>query len=481
MFQQDSWQNLESLPLMHRPMRRVRTVHMVGIGGVGMAGIAHVLLNLGYKVTGSDLKQGPTTRSLVEMGATIYIGHAATHVAEADVVVVSTAVSDANPEVSKAHDRLIPVVRRAEMLAELMRFRYGVAVAGTHGKTTTTSLVASLLADGQLDPTFIVGGKVLGVGSNARLGRGPYLVAEADESDASFLFLTPMIAIVTNIDADHLETYDGEFERLTDAFVEFLHHLPFYGLAVLCVDDPVVRQLLPEIGRPIVTYGIEREADIRADDLQYDGVGTRFTLTLAEQVSYTVRLNLPGRHNVLNALAAVAVAYELGVDMGTIQHGLADFAGIGRRCEVHGEVLLDNKEVLLVDDYGHHPREVASTIEAVASAWPKRRLVVVFQPHRYSRTRDLFEDFTQVLSDLDVLVLCEVYAAGEQPILGADGRTLARSIRNRGRVDPVFVDDIQTLPAVLQDVAADGDVILTLGAGSIGAIPEQLTAMARQA
>ena len=461
-------------PLTHRPMRRVRTVHMVGIGGVGMAGIARVLLNLGYRVTGSDQKDSATTRSLADMGATIYAGHAADNVVDADVVVVSTAVAADNPEVVVAHERLVPVVRRAEMLAELMRFRYGIAVAGTHGKTTTTSLVAQCLADGELDPTFIVGGKVLGAGSNARLGAGPYLVAEADESDASFLFLTPMIAIVTNIDADHLETYGGQFSKLTDTFLEFLHHLPFYGLAVLCVDDPVVRELLPEVGRPILTYGIDHDADFRATDLAFDGTGSRFTLVTKEAGSHAVHLNLPGRHNVLNALAAAAVAYELGVDMATIGASLSAFAGIGRRCEVLGELAFGEAHALLVDDYGHHPRELASTIAAARQAWSDRRLVVVFQPHRYTRTRDLFEDFCEVLADLDVLVLCDVYSAGEAVITGADGRALARGVRARGRVDPVFVDDIDKLDDTLSALVADNDLVLTLGAGSIGAAAQAL-------
>ena len=461
-------------PLAERPMRRVNTVHMVGIGGVGMAGIASVLLNLGYNVTGSDIKDGVTTQALAAQGATIFIGHVAENVEGADVVVVSTAVAADNPEVVTAHDRLVPVVRRAEMLAELMRFRYGIAVAGTHGKTTTTSLVAALLAGGGLDPTFIVGGKVLGANSNARLGEGPYLVAEADESDASFLLLTPMMAIVTNIDADHLETYGGEFSRLTDTFVEFLHHLPFYGLAVLCADDPVVRSILPDVGRPIVTYGIEHDADIMAENLTFDGTGTRFTLRRAGHDGYDVHLNLPGKHNVLNALAAAAVAHELGVDMPAIGQALSQFAGIGRRCEVHGEITVGDRQVLLVDDYGHHPRELVSIIGAARNAWSDRRLVVVFQPHRFSRTRDLFDDFCQVLAELDVLVLCEVYAAGETPVANADGRALARGVRARGKVDPVFVDDVQRLGEVLPGILRDGDVLLTLGAGDIGAVAQQM-------
>ena len=457
------------LPMSQRPMRRVQRVHFVGIGGVGMAGIAEVLLNLGYTVSGTDIKEGAATRRLAELGATIHIGHAAKHAAGADVVVTSSAVGEDNPEVVAAHERLVPVVPRAEMLAELMRFRYGIAVAGTHGKTTTTSLVAALLAEGGLDPTFIVGGKVLGAGTNARLGEGPYLVAEADESDASFLFLTPMLAIVTNIDADHLEAYGGDFARLKDTFVEFIHHLPFYGLAVLCVDDPVVREILPRVGRPVLTYGVETDADLWAEKLEPVGAGTRFTLrTKDSQQGWTVHLALPGRHNVLNALAAAAVARELGVEMGAIQAALSSFAGIGRRCEVHGELDLDGKRCLLVDDYGHHPREIANIVAAVRGAWPDRRLLVVFQPHRYSRTRDLFEDFCRVLADLDALVLCEGYAAGEAPVANADGRALARGVRARGGVNPVFLSDLAELPELLADIAGDGDVVLTLGAGDIG-------------
>lgn len=462
-------------PLSHRPMRRVRVVHMVGIGGSGMAGIARVLLNLGYQVTGSDIAEGATVQALAGQGARITIGHDADNIAGADVVVVSTAVAGDNPEVTAAREQLVPVVPRAEMLAELMRFRYGIAVAGTHGKTTTTSLAASLLADGGLDPTFVVGGRVLGAGSNARLGEGPYLVAEADESDASFLMLTPLIAVVTNIDADHLETYEGEFSRLTDAFVEFLHHLPFYGLAVLCLDDPVVRGMLARVGRPIVTYGVDASADVRAEDIRPDGHGTLFTLRAPDmQAGMTVRLNLPGMHNVRNALAAAAVALELGVSADDLQKGLGEFAGIGRRCEVHGEVDLDGKRCLLVDDYGHHPREIGATVSAVREAWPERRLVVVFQPHRYSRTRDLFDDFCQVLSAQETLVLCDVYPAGEQPIAAADGRALASGVRARGRVAPVFVDHIHELPRVLSNVVHDGDVLLTLGAGDIGSVVQRL-------
>lgn len=456
-------------PLSQRPMRRVSRVHFVGIGGVGMAGIAEVLLNLGYSVSGSDIKPSANCKRLEGLGASVKIGHAAANVQGTDVVVTSSAVGADNPEVVAAHAQIIPVVPRAQMLAELMRFRYGIAVAGTHGKTTTTSLVAALLAAGQLDPTFIVGGKVLGAGSNARLGEGPYLVAEADESDASFLLLTPMISIVTNIDADHLETYDGDFGRLKATFVEFLHHMPFYGLAVLCADDPVVRDILPDVGRPVLTYGIDQPADLWAKDIQPDGIGTRFTLRAADLPDgWPVRLNLPGRHNVLNALAAAVVARELGVAMDDIQTALNGFAGIGRRCEVLGEIALSGKRCLLVDDYGHHPTEVSAVITAVKAGWPQRRLLVVFQPHRFTRTRELFEDFCTVLAGLDALVLCEVYAAGEAPIANADGRTLSRAVRARGGVDPVFLEHMDSLPTLLRDVAEDGDVILTLGAGNIG-------------
>ena len=463
-------------PLTHRPMRRVRTVHMVGIGGVGMAGIARVLLNLGYRVTGSDQKDSATTRSLAEMGATIYASHAAENVVDADVVVVSTAVAADNPEVVVAHERLVPVVRRAEMLAELMRFRYGIAVAGTHGKTTTTSLVAQCLADGELDPTFIVGGKVLGAGSNARLGAGPYLVAEADESDASFLFLTPMMAIVTNIDADHLETYGGQFSKLTDTFLEFLHHLPFYGLAVLCVDDPVVRDLLPEVGRPILTYGIDQDADFQATDLAFDGTGSRFTLVTKEAGSHAVHLNLPGRHNVLNALAVIAVATDEGVDDKAICRGLAGFAGVGRRFQVYGEYKTAKAQATLVDDYGHHPTEVEAVIKAARGAWPNRRIVMLYQPHRFTRTRDLYEDFVRVLSEVDGMLLMDVYSAGEPAIPGADGRALCRSIRQRGNVEPVFVEDNQEIESLLEKILQDGDLLITQGAGDIGGVAARLAA-----
>jgi len=458
-------------PQQPESMRRIRRAHFVGIGGAGMGGIAEVLLNLGYQVSGSDLRENAVTRRLAMQGGQIRIGHAAGHVEGADVVVVSSAVDEQNPEVMAARERRIPVVPRAEMLAEIMRFRYGIAVAGTHGKTTTTSLVASLLAEAGLDPTFVIGGLLNSANSHARLGSGRYLVAEADESDASFLYLQPMLAVVTNIDADHLSTYEGDFQRLRQTFVEFLHHLPFYGLAVLCLDDPNVRDVLPEITRQVRSYGIDEEAaDIRAVNLRQDGVQMHFEIHQDEHEPLAVVLNLPGRHNVLNALAAVAVARELEVDDRSIQHALETFAGIGRRFQCNGELAVADGSIIFIDDYGHHPREIAATLDAVRNGWPEHRLVTVFQPHRYSRTRDLFDDFTQVLGNTDLLLISEVYAAGEEAISGADGRALCRAVRGRGRVDPVFVEDIETLPAVLKDVLQAGDLVLTLGAGSIGAV-----------
>lgn len=465
------------LHLQPDAMGRVRRAHFVGIGGAGMGGIAEVLLNLGYKVSGSDIKENAVTRRLRDLGATVRIGHAAANMENADVVVVSSAVKADNPEVLAARAQRIPVVPRAEMLAELMRFRYGVAVAGTHGKTTTTSLVASLLAEGGLDPTFVIGGLLNSAASHARLGTGRYLVAEADESDASFLYLQPMLAVVTNIDADHLSTYGGDFQQLRQTFVEFLHHLPFYGLAVLCLDDAEIRDLLPEITRPVRTYGIEAvDADLRAVDIHQRGGQVEFRAVSKDGGELPVILNLPGRHNVLNALAAIAVARELHVADADIQRGLEQFAGIGRRFQLQGTVKLAGGDVLLVDDYGHHPREIGATLSAARAGWPERRILLAFQPHRYTRTRDLFEDFSQVLSDVDVLVLAEVYAAGEDHLPGADGRALCRSIRNRGRVDPVFIEDVEQLPAVLADLIRPGDLVLTLGAGNIGAVAAQLPA-----
>lgn len=460
--------------LMRTPMRRIGRIHLLGIGGSGMAGIAEVLVNLGYTVTGTDLKASAATERLVSLGATVYFGHDPAHTAGADAVVVSTAVSRDNPELVYAREHRIPVVRRAEMLAELMRFRYGVAIAGTHGKTTTTSLVASVLAEAGLDPTYVIGGKLKSAGANARLGEGACLVAEADESDASFLHLTPMMAAVTNIDADHLETYGGDFQRLRNTFVEFLHRLPFYGLAVLCIDDPEVRALLPKVGRPTITYGFSEDADVRASALQPSGIGSDFTAHLADGQVAPFHVNLPGRHNVLNALVALAIGQELGADIAAMQRALRGFAGVGRRCESHGRLLLGTGSVELVDDYGHHPREIAATFEAMRAAWPQRRLVVVFQPHRYTRTRDLFDDFTTILAEADALVLTDVYAAGEMPIEGADSRALARGIRARGRVEPVLVKGVADVADTLMPLLRDGDVVLTLGAGDIGGLPAQL-------
>ncbi|OOZ41879.1 UDP-N-acetylmuramate--L-alanine ligase [Solemya pervernicosa gill symbiont] len=467
---------------MLNPMGRMRSIHLIGIGGAGMGGIAEVLLNLGYKVTGSDLQQNAMTERLSSLGAEIVFGHQAENVADADVVVISSAVTSDNPEVVAAQERRIPVVPRAEMLAELMRFRYGIAVAGTHGKTTTTSLIASLLGEGGLDPTFVIGGKLNSAGTNARLGAGRYLVAEADESDASFLFLQPMLAVVTNVDADHLSTYGGDFDRLRDSFIEFLHHLPFYGLAVVCIDDDEVRELLPRITRPLLTYGTAEDADVRAMNISQQGVNTHFEVMLpGREAPLAITLSLPGRHNMLNALAAIAVAVELGVDDESIQQGLARFEGIGRRFQVRGELPLESGRALLVDDYGHHPRELAATVQAIRDGWPERRLVMAFQPHRYSRTRDLLDDFAQVLSECDAVILTEVYSAGETPIAGADGRALARAIRARGKVDPVFVERPSEIAELVASVARGGDILLVQGAGNIGVVAQQLAADAEPA
>jgi UDP-N-acetylmuramate--alanine ligase len=439
-----------------------------------MNGIAQVMLNLGYEVSGTDIKQNAATQRLAEQGATVHIGHAAEHLAEADAVVISSAVNEDNPEVRAARERRIPVVPRAEMLAEIMRFRYGIAVAGTHGKTTTTSLIASLLIEGGLDPTYVIGGRLNSRGSYAHLGEGEVLVAEADESDASFLYLQPMLAVVTNVDEDHMATYGNDFMRLRATFLEFLHHLPFYGLAVMCIDDDNVRDLLPELTRKVLTYGTREGADVRAVDIRQQEMTTRFTVHLAETAGFEVTLNMPGRHNVLNALAAIAVAHELGVEVAIVQSALSAFQGIGRRFQARNDCRIGDFRLMLVDDYGHHPREVAATLEAVRSGWPERRLVLAFQPHRYSRTHDAFDDFVAVLSSVDVLVLAEVYAAGEAPVAGADGRALSRAIRARGQVDPVFLENIEELPAILQDIVAEGDIVVTMGAGNIGLVAAQM-------
>jgi UDP-N-acetylmuramate--alanine ligase len=459
---------------MNDRMRRIHLIHLVGIGGSGMGGIAEVLLNLGYEVQGSDLKANAVTQRLARLGARIFVGHAAEHLGKADVVVVSSAVNRENPEVAAALANRIPVVPRAEMLAELMRFRYSVAVAGTHGKTTTTSLVASVLAEAGLDPTFVIGGRLKSADSNARLGAGRYLVAEADESDASFMHLQPMIAIVTNIDNDHLGTHEGDFARLKQSFVEFLHNLPFYGLAVLCADDAEVRSILGDIARPVVTYVFDEGVDIRAVQVKRAGLESNFTALRDGRAPLTLTVNLPGRHNVLNALAAVAVATELGVADAAIQRALANFQGIDRRLQQLGEIHWTGGSAIVVDDYGHHPTEVEATVEAVRQAWPARRLVLVFQPHRFTRTRDLLDDFGRALSVCDVLLVTEVYAAGEAPIAGADGRAICRVVRTRGRIEPVFVERIEELAEALRQVLHDGDVVLTMGAGNIGAAAADL-------
>jgi len=467
---------------MKNRMRRIHRIHFVGIGGSGMGGLAEVFLNLGYAVQGSDLKANAVTEQLVGLGARVAIGHAAEHVAGADVVVVSTAVAADNPELVAAREARLPIVQRAEMLAELMRFRESVAVAGTHGKTTTTSLVASVLAAGRLDPTFVIGGLLKSAGSNARLGAGRWLVAEADESDASFLHLQPVIAIVTNIDNDHLATHGGDFGRLKQSFVEFLHNLPFWGLAVLCGDDQQVASLLPQVGRPVLTYGLGAGVDLRAVELRRDGRRTHFTVLRPGREPLPVTLNLPGTHNVLNALAAIAVGTELDVADADIQAALAGFAGIGRRLERLGEVETPRGRIEIVDDYGHHPTEVAATLEALRQGWPDQRLVLAFQPHRYTRTRDLIDDFGRVLSEADVLLVTEVYAAGEAPLPNADGRAVCRAVRSRGRVEPVFVESVQELPEALAAVIEAGDLVVTMGAGSIGAVARELPArLAREA
>jgi len=451
-------------------MRRIHCVHFVGIGGSGMSGIAEVMLSLGYKVQGSDLNTNKQTRRLEKQGATVFIGHAAGNIRDADAVVVSSAVDETNPEVAAAREQLMPVVQRAEMLAELMRFRYSIAVAGTHGKTTTTSLVASVLAEGGLDPTFVIGGRLKSADANARLGQGEYLVAEADESDASFVHLKPMLAVVTNIDADHMSTYDGDIEKLRAGFVEFLHNLPFYGLAVVCGDDPGIQEIMGSIGRAVVTYGLDDEADLRAENVEFDAGLTRFDVIRGgDKPPLGVSLQLPGIHNVRNALAAIAVAQELQIGDEAVVRALDQFEGIDRRFQNLGDVDTVAGKVMLIDDYGHHPTEVAATLAAARTGWPGKRVVLVFQPHRYTRTRDLMDDFAQVLSEADVLILLDVYAAGEAPITGADGRAIARAVRSRGSVEPVFVESLDELQPVLVDVLEDGDLVLTMGAGDIGA------------
>jgi UDP-N-acetylmuramate--alanine ligase len=454
---------------------KVKNIHFVGIGGSGMSGIAEVLLNLGYTVSGSDLGSNAATKRLAELGAKVTQGHAAENVQNADAIVTSTAVKGDNPEVIAARAKHIPIVPRAVMLAELMRLKQGIAIAGTHGKTTTTSLVASVLAEGGLDPTFVIGGRLNSAGANAKLGAGDFIVAEADESDASFLNLSPCIEVITNIDADHMETYDHSFAKLKQAFVEFTQRLPFYGVAMLCIDDASVREIMPFISKPILTYGFHQDAQVRAVDAQAVDGKMEFTVLQEGYAPLAVQLNQPGMHNVQNACAAIAIARELGVADTATQKALREFNGVGRRFTRYGDVKLpDGGSFTLVDDYGHHPVETAATLAAARGAYPGRRLVLAFQPHRYTRTRDLFEDFVKVLSSADALVLGEVYAAGEQPIVAADGRALAHALRVLGKVEPIFVEDIADMPGTIMNMARDGDVVITMGAGSISGVPGKL-------
>jgi UDP-N-acetylmuramate--alanine ligase len=460
-----------------RVKHKVKHVHFVGIGGIGMSGIAEVLLNQDYKISGSDLAENAVTRRLQSLGATVFKGHAAQNIGAADAVVISSAVAEGNPEVQAARTKLVPVVPRAQMLAELMRLKQGVAIAGTHGKTTTTSLTAAVLAEGGLDPTFVIGGRVEAFGSNARVGKGDFIVVEADESDASFLFLQPCLSVVTNIDADHMATYDHSIEKLRQAFVDFLQRLPFYGVAVLCIDDPGVREILPRVAKTIVTYGLAPEAQVRAIDVAANGGQMSFKAVVAAKagqpaLTLDVTLSVPGVHNVLNALAAIAAGLELGVAPDRIAAALAGFKGVGRRFQRYGEVAAAGGGAFtVVDDYGHHPVEMAATLAAARGAFPNRRLVLAFQPHRYTRTRDCFEDFAKVLSTVDALVLADVYPAGEAPIVAADGRALARAVRVLGKVEPIFVETVGEVPDAIRAIARDGDVVLTMGAGSIGGVP----------
>ncbi|MES2605966.1 MAG: UDP-N-acetylmuramate--L-alanine ligase [Pseudomonadota bacterium] len=458
-------------------MRRIRNIHFIGIGGAGMSGIAEVLLNQGYSIFGSDLSESATTRRLRTLGATVHIGHKAENLGSADVVVVSSAVDRSNAEIIMAIERRVPIIRRAEMLAELMRYRHAIVIAGTHGKTTTTSLITSLLAQGGMDPTYVIGGLLTSAGRNAKLGASRYIVAEADESDASFLHLLPMVAVVTNIDDDHMGTYDGDFEKLKQAFIAFLHNLPFYGLAVLCVDDPVVRDILPLVSRPVLTYGFSEQADFRISDLVQNERVTSFSVQRPGHSSkLPITINMPGIHNVLNATAAIAVATDERIADSDIQAGIANFQGVGRRFDVQPPLRCKRGTVMLVDDYGHHPTEVAANIRAIRDGWPEKRLVMIYQPHRYSRTHDLYDDFVDVLGEVDLLLLLEVYSAGEKPIQGADSKNLCRSIRQRGQIDPVLVKKVEELKKILNDVLQDGDILVTQGAGSIGALCKQLAA-----
>lgn len=455
-------------------MRRIKQIHFIGIGGAGMGGIAEVLLNEGYHISGSDQLQSAMTERLVSKGASVFIGHQKSNIDNANVVVVSSAIDLTNPEIIAAKEARIPVIRRAEMLAELMRFRHGIAVAGTHGKTTTTSLLATIFAQAELDPTFVIGGLLNSAGTNAKLGSSRYLIAEADESDASFVHLQPMVSIVTNIEPDHMDTYDGDFQRMQDTYLDFLHNLPFYGLAVVCLDDPVIQQLIPKIGRKIMTYGLSEQADVRATHIQMGFNQSQFVAKRAGKEDLQVTLNIAGKHNILNALSAIAVATDEGVVDSAIVDALAAFEGIGRRFEQLGCFETGDGEVTLVDDYGHHPTEVEATIAVARNNWPDKRLVMAYQPHRFTRTRDLYEDFVRVLSQVDVLLLLEVYSAGEAPIEGADSKALCRSIRQRGQLEPIYVASKTELPKLLAEALKDQDILMTQGAGNIGQIAKYL-------
>lgn len=461
----------------HHPctLGRIKRLHFVGIGGSGMNGIAEVLLNLGYEISGSDICESAVTKHLSALGIKVYIGHEANNVQNTDVVIKSTAVKEDNPEIQAAREKRLPVVPRAQMLAELMRFRYGIAIAGTHGKTTTTSLVTSILAEGGFDPTYVIGGRLNRSGSNAQLGSSRYFVAEADESDASFLYLQPMMSVVTNIDADHMATYQHDFSRLKDTFLEFIHHLPFYGIAIMCVDDPVVRELMAKIARPMITYGLTNEADCYTLDWQTQNVQSHFTVKrFSNHPDLVVTLNLPGRHNVLNALAAIAIATELGVPDTAICNALRKFEGVGRRFQIYGELSLNDFPVMLVDDYGHHPWEITATIAAMRQAWPDRRLVLAFQPHRYSRTQALFEDFIKALSKVDVLLMLDIYSAGEDPIYGIDTPSICNKMKQQGQINPIYVSSEADLTTILHQISQPNDVLLTQGAGNIGNMAAQL-------
>ncbi|KFA99923.1 UDP-N-acetylmuramate--L-alanine ligase [Vibrio sp. ER1A] len=474
---QQHTQDLAQIRALIPEMRRVKCIHFVGIGGAGMSGIAEVLLNEGYQITGSDLAENAVTERLTQKGATVYIGHQASNIENASVVVVSTAIDPENQELVAAKEQRIPVVRRAEMLAELMRFRHGIAVAGTHGKTTTTALVTQIYSEAGMDPTFVNGGLVKSAGTNARLGSSRILIAEADESDASFLHLQPMVSIVTNIEADHMDTYGGDFDTLKQTFIDFLHNLPFYGQAVMCVDDPVVRELIPSVSRQVITYGFSDDADVRIENYRQDGQQGKFTVVRKGRENLEITLNIPGQHNALNAAAAIAVATEDNIADEAIVNAMLGTEGTGRRFEHLGEFDTGNGKVMLVDDYGHHPTEVDVTIKAARNGWAEKRLVMIFQPHRYSRTRDLYDDFANVLEQVDVLVMLDVYSAGEAPIAGADGRSLCRTIRTRGKLDPVFVPDVNALPSVLSNLLQEGDLLLTQGAGDIGKVARKLEQM----